>query len=955
MTNVRAWPLRVVYILMAAALAISIAVIGIPVQKASANPGLTEWTRVSTPTTGDWVLAPNSTIIDYATADGGGVVYAIVCDGAYYLLKSTDSAATWQDITAGLEAQLDEGGYINELLQVACDALNPNFMAVALEVYDGIGALGVHVYISTDSGTTFNDAGEVEDGGLYLNYGAPNLGVFDLAVSYEAAGKRDIAIGGVASDGNAALFRCTVAGDMAGDWEDATAYDGWDNQWSGDPDATDDITSISIADLTFSPGWATDKTILAATIVSADPLSLYLQCGGWQTIAAWNEKSTLGIAAVPIVQDVDLATNFAEYDGRLVAGITLPTDYNSKTTATRMLWVWVNYAYDTVNPGGPASEIFVVDNDDAYPVGPLGQIRDGEVWLTNVSYKGTIAEGEAIAGLIGNEDGPVTECGEGVQVYRHRAVRNMEICCERWRKACKLPTGRSAMSVSYVGEDKAYAVALQGFDNHDEGAWSVSLDDGDFWNQLSLVDTNIDYLSDVAVSPDCNKTMLVSVNEETGCGCDSVWLKAESLPAAEEYSGKWLRTWCGQLENNYGLLRLAPEETTGHTVYLFDYGTGNVYWNNMETLACWDPVSSAELEAIVDLAAQDADTIFGLDANGGVAMFDELEWYTAVNSTIDRGWTIAVRGDHILVGGCDGDASYSSNGGETFALLEESPTIDGYVTVAFDTYFDTNNVIYAAVAAAGLGNGVYRWTIGQSTGWEALGAEPYDYTGLVLDRPAPANPMTSADTGGVLYASYVDGGTTGVARCLTPAADICCGSADWDYLTASLASELFVVVPQALKICGCLTPDSNSKLFAIDGDEAYDMENAETGTVWSFEDTYAKAAAPVLTSPADGATISADPRNCVNKAFTLKWDRQPNAGVYEIQIGLDQDFADVVVNIQGYEPPKGKAARYDVAKGTLPCGVTYYWRMRFAEIKTGQVIHSWWSEPRSFTVAPAKH
>jgi hypothetical protein len=74
--------------------------------------------------------------------------------------------------------------------------------------------------------------------------------------------------------------------------------------------------------------------------------------------------------------------------------------------------------------------------------------------------------------------------------------------------------------------------------------------------------------------------------------CDSVWLHAVNLPEAEEYSGQWLRTWSGKLlgtmwDGPYvsefdvwgyegGMLRLAPEETTGDTVVLFDYRTGNV-------------------------------------------------------------------------------------------------------------------------------------------------------------------------------------------------------------------------------------------------------------------------------------------------------------------------------------------------------------------------------------------
>jgi hypothetical protein len=961
----------------------------------AAPPSLSEWSRVSTPSEEGWVLAPDSTIIDYAVADGGEVAYAIVDreEGSYHLLKSTDAAASWEDITAGLEALLDAGDSVSELLRVACDTADPNFVAVALWWYHySEDDYYLSVFFSTDGGDTFIDAGEVEDSDVYFPY--TDGAVADLAVSLEASGKRDIAIGGYDLAGNSLLFRCTVTGDMAGAWQDATTYPGWDDD--GSPTA---FTSLAVVDIQFSPGWATDKTVLVAT---ATDETVHLQSGSWGISPGWNKKSTLGINAVLILWDVDLPTQFIDWDARGLAGITLPRDYNSKNTDTRVLWGWVNYYdYDT---GDARSQIVRVENDSADPV--VLQIKDGKVWLTNVSYLGTIAEGEAIAGLIGTGTDLYTGCCEGVQVYRNTGIHNMDICCERWKKACKPPTGTTGMAVSFVSEDKAYAVALQGVFPYDEGAWSVTFDGGDIWNQLSLIDTHIDYLSDVAVSPDCNNMMLVSINTDNGCGCDSVWLNTKNLPEADEYSGQWLRTWCGQLENNHGLLRLPADETTGDTVFLVDRMTSNVYQNDLEGLACWESISTGELYDIADVAAQDADTIFALGYyDSDVAMFDEGEWHTSVASNVSNGHTIAVQGDDILVGGWDGDVSYSDNGGETFTTLEDVAS-SGYVTVAFDTYFNDNATVYAAVASVDENGettgGVYRWIIGESDEWIDLECEPSTFqltgersttdsnklyfTSLVLDRPAPANPMTSPDTGGVLYASYIFAKetatgnvtiTSGMARCLTPAEDVCCGSTSWDYLieglttdTATLDSwdinffeQLFVMSPAALKICGCLTADSNSKLFAIGAyppafmwaeADGYDMKKAEIGTVWSFEDRYAKVAAPALTSPANGATIPTNPGKCVNMAFTLEWERQYDGCVYDIQIALDENFTDVVVDIRGYEPPAGATPSYVVMKGTLSCGVTYYWRVRFAEVKTGQVIHSWWSEPWGFTVVHRK-
>ena len=990
MTKIRGWPVRAMYMLIAAALVISLIIIAAPAQKVSADPGLSEWDRVSTPTMEGWVLAPESTIIDYALGDGGEVAYAVVeaydeaCDvGSWVdheprLLKSDDHAATWTDITDALE-DVDDGESIQTIMRVATDWEDADFVAVALWE-DG----ELRVYFSTDGGDTFEDIGEVEDGGVYLDM------VSDLAVSYEAAGKREIAIGGVEYDGMnyySGLFRSTVTGDSATGWEDATDYDGWDDD-GGLPYGP----SMLVTDIIFSTSWGTDKTILVTTVAPDDSdLTVYLQCGSWGTSEGWNEDSTLGIEAVSILEDEDIPMWLASMDARGIAGITLPEDYNGKNANDRILWVWVNY-YEA-GTGDPMCAIMRVDDDSADLVGPMGQIEDGELWLTNVSYQGTIAEGEAIAGVLGDGMGDFEECCEGVQVYRNDGIRNMDICCERWHDACKPPTGVAAMAVSYVGDDKAYAVALQGdVDYYDEGAWSVTFDDGDTWNQLSLIDTYIDYLADVAVSPDCNKTMLVSVNlgvppngDPDVCQCDSVWLHAVDLPEAEEYSGKWIRTWCGELEENWGLLRLAPEETTGDTVVLVDYDTNNVYWNDLEGLACWDPIGSTELEYIMDLALQDADTMFALDYNGDVAMFDDDEWHEAVDSEVDHGNTIAVWGDHILVGGEDGDVSYSDDGGETFDLVEDIPTIDGYVTVAFDTYFDTNDVVYAATHAADFTGGIYQWVIGESEEWMDLKAEPLEsqigvndgdsvdetvevaFTGLVVDRPG--NPYTSADNGGVIYASYVgylalnstDGyWFTGAARSLEREVTICTTCLTWDFLHEGLTidDEWFVAYPDSLKICGCLTPDTNSKLFAIDEWWDYDMCEGEKGAVWTFEDCYAKKA-PEITAPDDGVVIPADPCSCYSVPFTLLWDTMCDACSYDIAFALDEEFTmpvsvngetgltyHVVGDVPSFSIMGGQA-------GGLSCETTYYVRVRAADAATGQIIHSWWSDSQSFTVAPS--
>ena len=219
-----------------------------------------------------------------------------------------------------------------------------------------------------------------------------------------------------------------------------------------------------------------------------------------------------------------------------------------------------------------------------------------------------------------------------------------------------------------------------------------------------------------------------------------------------------------------------------------------------------------------------------------------------------------------------------------------------------------------------------------------------------------------------------------MARCLTPIVEICCGvgEAEWNYLTWDLCwddGEVtecadFRMPPQALKICGCLTPDTNSHLFVIDGDADYDMDEGLEHTVWTFEDCYAKKGVEV-TSPADGEVIDSSVcAECLNVPFRIEWERLCDACCYEIQFALDEDFTDLYTPWDDPGPcDNGDSGVENCCDPDWLCPdtptdpsfwidaifmaeTTYYWRMRAVEAETCQDITSWWSEPRSFTVAP---
>ena len=124
---------------------------------------------------------------------------------------------------------------------------------------------------------------------------------------------------------------------------------------------------------------------------------------------------------------------------------------------------------------------------------------------------------------------------DGVRVWH---TEELDICCPKWELCCKCPCGPYAARVIYTPDGtKEYATTTGSEAEHsyarwrrsanldfcrltdrhwgnpgDETAFSVSLDDATSWNQIGLIDTNIDKLSDLVICPDCSVMYLSTIN-----------------------------------------------------------------------------------------------------------------------------------------------------------------------------------------------------------------------------------------------------------------------------------------------------------------------------------------------------------------------------------------------------------------------------------------------------------
>ncbi len=974
MSKTISWPVRVTYIFIALALALSLVLVAIPA-KTDADPGLTKWSKVTTPSEEDKVIVQNADVISFAAGATGDVIYAVL-DGVYdwdgtawveggatgnvedvledgfgdAVFKSEDAGVTWDDITDEVQ---EEGMMAPMMVEVAPDDDDFAFVTgygdtnddgvIEPKVDDATMVIG-----SDDGGNDFSD----------MVFTATTERILCIAVAPEADDAFNVAVGTDAGS----LYRYKVGGTFGGAWKDTITYDGWD---TGSAGATTAVVAVA-----FSPNFAGDDTVVAIT---TDGNNTYQQSGIWGTTKAWNNiagdpfpsNAVRIMDAPPYVGIYNIG--YQEWD--LPAGIAMPEDFTGYDSGLRHNWVYLNYDADDSPSFVPASFKTAFDE-----VGQVFRIKGSTVkyagircepWDTSTTYPliasismyGEIEDGNLMVGLTGQ-----TDCCKGVQVYR-TSEWPIDYCCPQWSSAKKPPTGQANCLVSYVaGGDKAYAATSECSTTglpYDESAFSLSEVEevGKYWNQPSLVDTFIDFLSDVAVNPGCGTIYLFSVNDHArDCGCDSVWSSTDD-------GDSYLRVFCKSLTNDFGLIRTAPEETEEVlTVYLVDQGTKVIYWNDDSGLTNWSNRKASTLDNVWDLAVESEDTIYALSANGKVSTSAKHggpgSWSSAKDAKVNDGHSIVCRDGHVLVGGTAGKVGYSDDSASSFTKLDDIG--DGLVHCAFDTYFDENDYVYAAISGAD--SGVYRTTIADADFEDMDAWTTVDYFGVVTELSKDGNPKTKAANGGVLYAVYYDGAGSGVARQLSPAAATCCGDLSWDYLTAKLdADAAFTLEPTALKICGCLTSATNSNLWAIDNDD-YQMSDGKDGTPWVYEDCFGKFGVE-LTAVGDGDMVASDPCECANEKFVLEWERLCNECEYDIDISLNSAFTQIVLdegNIMvqypslagtvAYDPPKNAEPSVVIWEGAIDCNTTYYWRVRTRYAETTEIIRSFWSDTWSFTV-----
>jgi len=762
---------------------------------AQAEPDILRWGMIDTPNSvpvlTKEVLSP-SEINKLVVASDGAHMYAIVNNPAFGapVMYATGTAGwIWSPL---ISVNLLGAGALQPFWFVAVAPDDPMFVAV---VTSSAALVGVpnQVWVSMDGGTTWANT---LIGGV--------IGVGDLIstidVSPDYGGRRDIAIG--TRDGNGTQMNkvWTLVVPGFGNWIDqsnpatgdsAAAWADWVASTMNCTRPGGDVLAVK-----FSPTYVGDATI-AIVGVTANFTNPTAACQGvfWRTgVRDLDQNRTTWNDAI-FVSDPSTATIFSGTCNEVVtADLELPSDFSGQAASLRRAYVSIDDGGGTLSspPWSTAarvteSGIYRVDDTTVYELMDTTSSTFNGTRISSIAYYGTYASGKLLAGEV-----MADECWVQVPTWFTDSPTTCPIPC--WYPAKKPTSGGGVLmncsdnvgygnaqvawspdgATAYVGTGSARLGALtdaianpgcppaitgaprmhgwpwgyQCVQIRDESAFGLSRNNGETWNQLAMIDTRIDKLTDVAPSADCTTIYLASSNnctlgaelgltnplwlEDNCCGMDSVWRSSSNpsvaspllpLPIGNVWERVYVRPTaltCNTTQSNYAILRLAPDKEDGQIVFWAAggaYGGGDVNvlgfragWNTRAV--AWSPdygdfwANINPRVSVQDMSAESSTVLYIADNLGMVQRmpYTGTAWSTSIHNgdtglgqlhTID-----SLAEGNVLAGGQDTgnfEASYSADAAAHFvpSAGQLTPTVANN-HVEFDTNFADNGIFFMA-------------------------------------------------------------------------------------------------------------------------------------------------------------------------------------------------------------------------------------------------------------------
>ncbi len=714
-------------------------------------------------------------------------------------------------------------------------------------------ATAANLYVSDDAGRTFTQLLQNPGGA-----GSNNLEITSIDVA-QSGGKSIIAVG----------TRDTDAAEYGGVYilDENEVLPSWEDTNIGDYD---------VCGVAFSPNFPADRQLVAVATDETDTF--------WTTRITDSDWGGL-IGDATIEGLVPLS-----------AAIAFPDDYDVHTE-DRALFV----AIDTGSDNGDVYKVTTVwAPDESLAVAlDIGSAYDlSGVDIITLAVSGNAADAKLLAGAASSAEVYISTDG-GID----------------WKKSRKEPTGESEtyvlMASDFAGQGKAYAAT-----SGTESAFSCTIDWGVTWNQVSLIDTKISEIIDLAVSPEYrqdNPRFMLTFNGDNGEY--SLWRRLN-------YGTSWERVLSSTMADagSIELVGVSPQySSSSQLVFLAGTSSGNpAIWrstNDGQTFTRRSAPLPVDIWAIID---EDILFIGGYDGSNGLVYTPDDDGFflsTAVEAGSQSLNSIVVSPDYeqdgtILAGNTTGQVYWSDDNGTSFEPLGDQLPLSagvGKVTVAFDPEFSSNRTAYAvsdAEVSTGSEERIYRFIIGKSDTWEGIGA-------ALPDNAVVNQLMVSRN--GTLYAANsqpVDPaqGEGGMERSLNPTYPL--GPA-FETVTRSL--------DEGATLNGLWLSDN--QLWSID----------TTATrLMAYTDSLSLPVTLVLPpKQAPGIPTS---------NVSLDWETLAGATEYEWQLHYETSFSSVPDAFQG------NTGASTVRLPALQPATRYYWRVRATE-----PVLSPWSAKWSFT------
>ena len=506
--------------------------------------------------------------------------------------------------------------------------------------------------------------------------------------------------------------------------------------------------------------------------------------------------------------------------------------------------------------------------------------------------------------------------GEGAYLIAGAADSNLVYLSQdsgaSWTFCDKAPSGSGAVYI-LMAPDFASSGVVYSVTSGAESAFSISHDKGKHWSQMTLIDTSITNIKDLAVSTGYQNDNVLFLL--TGGSTDSLWCSTDRGLNWERI----LSTAQPQL-SRMSLVTLSPGYSQDKTVFLA--GTENtepVIWKSEDKGQSFrkylsiDPQTGAQVPVDIWSTTPTGLLIIGSYDGSNGCVYRTTDTSPYYSEKVSAGtlplYSLAVSPDYlqdltVLAGNINGQVFYSE-GGSVFKQLPPdaaTPPLSGNISVAFDPGYRRNKTVYAASDAKN--GGIYRFVIGKSHAWEPIDGS--------LPEEAGVSQVVSS-TAGTLYGIYSrnvagENNKGGLERSLNPTSD---SGAYFETVTDGVNEEAFL-----------------KKLWL------------QGNTLWTVDST-----GGALLTYADSLTLPVrliSPENLATGLsignVAISWESRPGATGYHWQVDTDADFSDISGGFEGH------TGATSVRLKDLDADITYYWRVRASEPVTSP-----WSETRAFT------